>query len=176
MSQHHVAEKTTCCCPREPGVYAAIANCPAATARASRLRAEAISGESVGNGRAGNGSTSTGMVAGLAWLRNHKLELAEDPVDLREIGTGRVHVLQEASSQLYRQYLAWVAEDSGIPALIQVAKVLRTEHGDATVAYHTIKAEGVTVPAFVTFTRWDRTGHRSRELGDGAPLGSATPT
>ena len=74
------------------GAHAAIASCPAATAPSSQLRKLAMSGGDVLDGRAGNGKQSAGRDQGLAWLRVHKLEKAEDPVDLREIGTGKVHV------------------------------------------------------------------------------------
>ena len=128
-----------------------------------------MSGGDVLDGRAGNGKQSAGRDRGLAWLRLHKLEKAEDPVDLREIGTGKVHVMIESITELHRGYLAWVAKDSGIESLGPVAEALLTDTGDTTDAVQALKQEGITVPSLGTWARWERAGFRSREIGDGAP-------
>ena len=117
------------------------------------------------DGRGGNGKSATNTAlkeSTLGYLLNSKRMQSEDSVSLENCG--RMHVRQVRGRDQYREYLAVLAGGSGVPGLGEVEVALRTETGDATVAYHTIKAAGTPVAAATTFARLERAGFRSQPI------------
>ena len=92
-------------------------------------------------------------------MLNAKCAEGEDPVDPED--AGKIHVRQDRGNGKYREHLSTLARARG---LTEVASALRSETGDATVAYHTLRAANLDPAAYSTFMRHDREGFRSRQL------------
>ena len=79
-----------------------------------------------------------------------------------------MHVRQDRGNGMCRECLSHVADTSGVPGLEGVVRALRSEAGDATVAYQTLKHAGLRPAAYSTFMRHEKEGFRSRQLDGGA--------
>ena len=114
------------------------------------------------------------QVAGVAWMRNRKLEIAEQPVDAEDVGMQ--HVRQEKISTLCLDWVACLVEEARMQSAAPgsanadtctaAAKALR---GDACGSIEdvpkTLQSQlGVEVASFSTFRKWERECFRQRKV------------
>jgi len=128
-------------------------------------------------GRSNNGRSAANtsqQVAGVAWLRNRKLLIAEQPVDAEDVGMQ--HVRQEQISTLYLDWVACLVEEARMQSAAPgsddaneytaAAKALRggvyARLKDVPKTLHS--QLGVEVPSFSTFRSWERECFRQRKV------------
>ena len=170
------------CVPVCAGGFVALSDCPQAfrTLGAVALElagdadADVLPAVRRADRRSTNGrstSNTAGQIAGLAWLRLRKLEIAEQPVDINDIGTQ--HVREERVSVLYREYLAHRVDRHRLERCEQgsdrAAELKRTAEGLRSGAVDAVAAQkddslGVAAPSLSTFSKWEREAFRRRAV------------
>ena len=125
------------------------------------------------------------QVAGVAWMRNRKLEIAEQPVDAEDVGMQ--HVRQEKISTLHLDWVACLVEEARMQSAAPgsanadkysaAAKALRGDaYGGIEDVPKTLQSQlGVEAVSFSTFRKWERESFRQRKVIAAAASHSILP-